>query len=97
MEKKNYFFNITEVKENNETVEVMNFNFGGHHDLAEVAEQMKAFGVTSDKHAKELACGLRLMHHALKKYPENELMANFYQQLNAFKKAVNERTMAAAH
>ena len=36
-EKKSYFFNVIEAKDG-KMAEVMDFNFGGHHDLAAMAE-----------------------------------------------------------
>lgn len=83
--KKSYYFNIIEAKDG-KMCEVMNFNFGGHHDLAELVEKAKAANVVSeDKYAKELVVGLRLMHHVLKKNQQTELFQNFLGQLNAFK------------
>lgn len=84
-EKRSYFFNITEVKDN-KTYEVMNFNFGGHHDLSELAEQAKKLNLDNDAHAKELALGIRLLHHALKKNLNVEVLNNFWPAFEAFKK-----------
>lgn len=94
--KRSYFFNVTEVKDNNKTVEVMNFNFGGHHDLNELVEQAKALGLEDDKHAKELALGIRFLHHVLKKYPNIEVLNKFYDKFEAFKKEYEALTMANA-
>lgn len=85
--KRSYFVNVTEVKDN-QTCEVMNFNFGGHHDLAALYEQSKALGLLEDAHEKELVLGVRFLHHALKKYPDNKLFADFLAQLDEFKKAL---------
>ena len=46
--------------------EVMNFNFGGHHDLAVMVKKLEATGMFSDKHSRELVIGLRLLHHVAK-------------------------------
>ena len=40
-EKKSYHFNITEVQDG-KIQEVMNFNFGGHHDLAVMVKKLEA-------------------------------------------------------
>lgn len=85
-EKKSYYINVIEAKDGR-MAEVMNFNFGGHHDLAALVDKAKASGVVSeDKYAKELILGLRLLHHALKKNQQSEVCQNFLPQLNAFKK-----------
>ena len=66
-EKKSYFFNVIEAKDG-KMAEVMDFNFGGHHDLAAMAERVRAAGVfEKDKHAKEFVVAMRLLHHVLKK------------------------------
>lgn len=83
-EKHSYHFNITEVVDG-KIQEVMNFNFGGHHDLAALAQYAAEKDNLKDKHAKELVVGMRLLHHVLKKYPDNELFANFLNSLNDFK------------
>ncbi|MDE5688869.1 MAG: DUF3861 domain-containing protein [Paramuribaculum sp.] len=66
----------------------MNFNFGGHHDLVALKRLAAEKENLSDKHAAELVVGLRLLHHVLKKYPENELFADFLPRLNDFKHAL---------
>ena len=86
-EKHSYHFNITEVVDG-KIQEVMNFNFGGHHDLAKLAAYAEEKENLSPKHAQQLVLGLRLMHHALKKYPDNAVFANFLNQLNDFKHAL---------
>lgn len=83
-EKRSYHFNISEVVDG-KIQEVMNFNFGGHHDLAALAQLAEQKEAISTKHAQELVLGIRLLHHALKKYPEKELFAKFLGQLNDFK------------
>lgn len=86
-EKRSYHFNITEVVDG-KIQDVMSFNFGGHHDLAALAALAAEKENLTQKHADELVVGLRLMHHALKKYPDNKLFADFLGQLNDFKHAL---------
>lgn len=83
-QKRSYHFNVTEVVDG-KIQEVMNFNFGGHHDLAALAERAQREQNMSQKHADQLVLGMRLLHHALKKYPENQAFAEFLSKLNAFK------------
>ena len=83
-EKRSYHFNITEVVDG-KIQEVMNFNFGGHHDLAKLAKMVQEKENVSEKHANQLVLGLRLLHHALKKNADNPAYAEFLEQLNAFK------------
>lgn len=83
-EKRSYHFNISEVVDG-KIQEVMNFNFGGHHDLAALAQLAEQKEMISTKHAQELVLGIRLLHHALKKYPEKEAFAKFLGQLDDFK------------
>lgn len=89
-EKRSYHFNISEVVEG-KIQEVMNFNFGGHHDLVALARLAAEKENLSDKHAAELVVGLRLLHHVLKKYPENDLFSGFLPQLNGFKHALKDK------
>lgn len=91
--KRSYHINVTEVVDN-KIKEVLNFNFGGHHDLAALVEKAVAVGNITEKHAKELVLGVRLLHHVLKKYPENELFKNFAPQLHDFKHALKEQAKA---
>lgn len=86
-DKKSYHFNVTQV-EDGKIKEVMNFNFGGHHDLARLVARTEAAGVVSGKHAMELVLGVRFLHHVLKKNPDNELFQSFYPALEEFKKAL---------
>lgn len=87
-EKKSYYFNVIEAKDGKMN-EVMNFNFGGHHDLAAMVENAKAAGCfAKDKHAKEFVLGMRLLHHAMKKNPDCSLFAEFAPQFKAFKDKV---------
>lgn len=83
-QKRSYHFNITEVVDG-KIEEVLNFNFGGHHDLAALTKCVGEKYGLKPKHAAELVLGLRLMHHALKKYPDNQLFAQFLGQLDDFK------------
>lgn len=89
-EKRSYHFNISEVVDG-KIQEVMNFNFGGHHDLAALANLAQTKEGLSQKHAQELILGIRLLHHALKKYPDNEFFAAFLGQLDDFKHALKSR------
>lgn len=84
-ESKSYFINVIEAKDG-QMCEVMNFNFGGHHDLADLVEKAKGSNIVSeDKYAKELILGLRLMHHALKANPQTPIFQDFLLQLDSFK------------
>lgn len=89
-EKRSYHFYISEVVDG-KVQDVMSFNFGGHHDLAAISKLTEAKEEMNEKHANELVVGLRLMHHALKKYPNNELFARFLGQLNDFKHALKNK------
>lgn len=86
-EKLSYHVNVSQVVDG-KIQEVFNFNLGGHHDLAALAQYAAQKDNLSDKHARQLVLGLRLMHHALKKYPDNQLFATFLGQLNDFKHAL---------
>ena len=89
-EKRSYHFNITEVVDG-KIEEVMNFNYGGHHDLGKLAEITAAKGDITDKHAKELVIGIRLLHHVLKKCADDSpIFSDFYPVFEEFKKAVKE-------
>lgn len=83
-EKRSYHFNVTEVVDG-KICDVFSFNFGGHHDLAALATRAENEQGISQKHAEQLVLGLRLLHHALKKYPDNPKFAAFLSQLNDFK------------
>lgn len=82
--KHSYHFNITEVVDG-KIKEVMAFNFGGHHDLAELAQLAEQKQELTEKHARQLVVGMRLLHHALKKYPGKPEFAEFLGQLDDFK------------
>ena len=89
-EKRSYHFNVTEVVDG-KIQEVMNFNFGGHHDLGAMVAKTATKGDISEKHAKELVLGIRLLHHALKKCAgANEIFSDFYPVFEEFKKTVKE-------
>lgn len=86
-EKLSYHVDLTQVVDG-KIQEVFNFNFGGHHDLAALARFAASKDGLSDKHAQQLVLGLRFLHHALKKYPDNPLFAGFLGQLNDFKRSL---------
>ena len=87
--KHSYHFDLTEVVDG-KIKEVFNFNFGGHHDLKAMVEKTVASGNITEKHAKQLVVGLRLLHHVIKKYPENPAFKAFMPQLDEFKHAVKD-------
>lgn len=90
-QKRHYFINVVEANDEGKMCEALNFNFGGHHDLARLVDKTIAAGlVEKDKHAKELVLGVRLLHHVLKKNPDSELFSAFAPQLKAFKDAIKE-------
>ena len=84
-EKRSYHVGLTEVVDG-KIQDVFSFNLGGHHDLAALAARAEKDQDMKQKHARQLVLGMRLLHHALKKYPDNEKFAAFFEQLNAFKK-----------
>lgn len=86
-QKRSYHFNVTEVVDG-KVKEAYNFNFGGHHDLVAMIENTVKSGTITEKHAKELVTGVRLLHHVLKKYPENETFKAFFPHLEDFKHAL---------
>ena len=85
--KKSYHFQVAEVIDN-KVKDVFNFNFGGHHDLEELVKKAVAVGNITEKHAKQLVCGVRLLHHAMKKYPDNEAIKAFAPKFKEFKDAL---------
>ncbi len=86
-DKKSYFVNVIESKDNKMS-EVMNFNFGGHHDLAAMVDKTREAGLfAKDKHAKEFVLAMRFMHHVIKKNADNPIFAEFGSQFEAFKKS----------
>ena len=92
--KHSYHFQVAEVVEN-KVKDVFNFNFGGHHDLEEMVAKAVAVGNITEKHAKQLVCGVRLLHHAMKKYPENEAIKAFYPKFKEFKDALKAQANGA--
>ena len=86
-EKRSYHFQVGEVIDN-KVKDVFCFNFGGHHDLSEIVNKAVAVGNITEKHAKQLVCGVRLLHHVLKKYPENEAFKAFFPKFDEFKDAL---------
>lgn len=88
--KRSYHFNVSEVVDG-KVKEAYNFNFGGHHDLVDLVNRAVAQGNITEKHAKQLVTGVRLLHHVLKKYPDNELFKNFAPQFKEFKHALKEQ------
>ena len=88
--KHSYHFNVTEVVDG-KIKEVFDFNFGGHHDLKEMVEKTIATGTITEKHAKELVVGMRLLHHVMKKYPENEVFKAYFPAFEEFKEAVKAK------
>ena len=92
-EKKSYHFQVAEVVDN-KVKDVFNFNFGGHHDLEELVKKAVAVGNITEKHARQLVCGVRLLHHAMKKYPENEAIKAFAPKFKEFKDALKAQANA---
>lgn len=89
-EKKSYYFNMIEAKDGKMS-EVLNFNFGGHHDIAEMVEKAKSLGFAKDKHAKEFVLAMRFMHHVIKKNADNAMFAEFAPQFEAFKSSLKSQ------
>ena len=85
--KHSYHFHITKVEED-KIKDVFGFNFGGHHDLKKMVEDVVAKGEMTEKHAKELVCGVRLLHHVLKKYPGNQIFQSIMPAFEDFKHAL---------
>ena len=92
-EKKSYHFQVAELIENN-VKDVFNFNFGVHHDLEQLVAKAVAVGNITEKHARQLVCGVRLLHHAMKKYPENEAIKAFAPKFKEFKDALKAQANA---
>ena len=85
--KHSYHFHVTELQED-KIKDVFGFNFGGHHDLKKMVEDAVAKGNITEKHAKELVCGVRLLHHVLKKYPGNPILQSIMPAFEDFKHAL---------
>ena len=94
-QKRSYYVNMVEanVEENGKVKmnEVLDFNFGGHHDVAAMVERAKSLGFAKDKHAKEFVLAMRFMHHVIKKNADNALFAEFAPQFEAFKQNVKAK------
>ena len=88
--KRSYHIQVAEVVDN-KVKDVFNFNFGGHHDLANIVEKAVAVGNITEKHARQLVCGVRLLHHVMKKYPENEAFKAFAPKFKEFKDALKDQ------
>ena len=86
-QKRSYHFNVTEVVDG-KVKEAYNFNFGGHHDLVCLIDKTVALGNITEKHAKELVTGVRLLHHVLKKYPGNKIFQSVWPAFEDFKHAL---------
>lgn len=88
-EKRHYYVNMIEACDDGKMNEVLNFNFGGHHDFAKMVELTQQAGwYEKDKHAKEFVMAMRFMHHVIKKNPDCELFKDFAPQFEAFKTKV---------
>ncbi|MDE6048962.1 MAG: DUF3861 domain-containing protein [Paramuribaculum sp.] len=90
-EKKHYYVNMIQSQEDGKMAEVINFNFGGHHDIADMVERSKALGFAKDKHAKEFVLAMRFMHHVIKKNSDNPIFAEFAPQFEAFKHSIKSK------
>ena len=89
-DKKSYYVNMIEAKDGKMS-EVLNFNFGGHHDIAAMVERTQKAGLfEKDKHAKEFVLAIRFLHHVMKKNPDQALFKEFAPQFEAFKMKVKE-------
>ena len=91
-EKRSYYVNMIEATDGKMN-EVLNFNFGGHHDIAAMVEHAKTLGFEKDKHAKEFVLAMRFMHHVIKKNADNPLFAEFAAQFDAFKQTVKAKVV----
>ena len=85
--KQSYHFQVAEVVDN-KVKDVFNFNFGGHHDLEEIVNKAVAVGNITEKHARQLVCGVRLLHHVMKKYPDDAAIKAFAHRFKEFKDAL---------
>ena len=85
--KQSYHFQVAEVVDN-KVKDVFNFNFGGHHDLEEIVNKAVAVGNITEKHARQLVCGVRLLHHVMKKYPDDAAIKAFAPRFKEFKDAL---------
>lgn len=84
-EKKSYYVNMIESVDG-KMKEVLNFNFGGHHDFARMVDVTEKAGwFPKDKYAKEFVLAMRFMHHVIKKNPDNAIFQEFGPQFESFK------------
>jgi len=95
-EKRSYHFNVTEVVDG-KIQDVMSCNFGCHHDLAALCQKAEQEDGLSKKHACQLVLGLRMLHHALKKYPDKPEFAAFLSQLDDFKHKLKSMAGCGCH
>lgn len=86
-ESRSYQFTVTE-QIDGQNKEVMNFHFGGHHDLVGMTAMAQQKCEMPEEYARELVLGMRLLHHALKKVENAEFKA-FLGQLDDFKHKLN--------
>ncbi len=89
-DKKAYYVNMIEATDG-KMAEVLNFNFGGHHDIAKMVEKAKALGFAKDKHTKEFVLAMRFMHHVIKKNSDNPIFAQFAPQFETFKQEIKSK------
>ena len=87
--KKNYTIKV--IEDNGRDDVVMEFPFGGHHDLAKMVEKAVASGDFTDKQADELVLGMRLLHHVLKDRIEDPAVNAFWPAFEDFKHAIREK------
>lgn len=91
MDKKSYFVNVLEAKDG-KIAETMNFNFGGHHDLGNMAERARESGLfAKDKHAKGIRTRNALHAPRTQENPDVELFKEFAPQFDAFKQKVRDK------
>jgi len=87
-DKKSYYLNMVEAKDD-KMCEVLNFNFGCHHDIAAMVEKTCESGIfKKDKHCKQFVLALHFLHHVIKKNPDLELFKEFAPQFEAFRMKV---------
>jgi hypothetical protein len=90
-DKKQYYVNMIEAKDG-KMAEVLNFNFGGHHDIADMVARTHQAGLfEKDKYEKEFVLGMRFLHHVMKKNPDLDLFKEFAPQFEAFKQSVKAK------
>ncbi|MCM1292199.1 MAG: DUF3861 domain-containing protein [Bacteroides sp.] len=93
-EKRSYYVNMIESRDGKMN-EVLNFNFGGHHDFGRMVELTRQAGwFEKDKYAKEFVLAMRFMHHVIKKNPDNALFQEFGPQFESFKAYIKEAIKA---